>query len=91
MLGIQSGNSHGDCGTELTRFTPALLSPRFRQSVGTLVLRGKVGILSLLEDQETSMSAESSARSNVTSRTPLLYVASAECSSTRAGNRTRSS
>jgi len=21
MLGIQSGNSHGDCGTELTRFT----------------------------------------------------------------------
>jgi len=49
-LGIQSGNSHGDCGTELTRFTPALLSSRFRQSVGTLALRGKGGILSLLED-----------------------------------------
>ena len=50
-LGIQSGNSHGDCGTELTRFTPALLSPRFRQSVGTLVLRGEGGILSLYQDR----------------------------------------
>jgi hypothetical protein len=32
-------------------FTPALLSPRFRQSVGTLVVRGKGGILSLNQDR----------------------------------------
>ena len=41
-------------GTEFTRFTPALLSPRFRQSVGTLVLRGKGGILSLYQDSAAS-------------------------------------
>jgi hypothetical protein len=39
------------CFTELTRFTPALLSPRFRLSVGTLVFREKGGILSLYEDR----------------------------------------
>jgi len=37
--------------SEYTRFTPALLSSRFRQSVGTLVLRGKGGILSLIQDR----------------------------------------
>jgi len=48
--GVQHNDSHGDCGTELTRFTPALLSHRFRQSVGTLVLRATGGILSLYQD-----------------------------------------
>ena len=37
----------------VTRSTPALLSPRFRRSVGTLVLRRKGGILSLNQDNIT--------------------------------------
>jgi len=47
---LKTSSSTVDDLSELTRFTPALLSPRFRLSVGTLVLRGKGGILSLLED-----------------------------------------
>jgi len=41
--------------------------------------------------QDRSMFAELSARSNVISRTPLLNVADAECSSTRDGSSMRSS
>jgi hypothetical protein len=42
---------------ERTRFTPALLSPRFRLSVGTLVLHGKGGILSLCQDRNRSITS----------------------------------
>ena len=41
-----------DCDTELTRFTPALFAPRFRQSVGTLVTHGEGGILSLNQERQ---------------------------------------
>ena len=54
---LKTSSSTVDDLSELTRFTPALLSPRFRLSVGTLVLRGKGGILSLLEDRESCIEA----------------------------------
>jgi hypothetical protein len=46
----------------ITRFTPALLSPRFRQSVGTLVPRGKGGTLALSQVVAASAAGFSGAR-----------------------------
>jgi hypothetical protein len=53
-LSIQSGNCRVGCGTELTRFIPALLSLWFRQSVGTLVTHGKAGVCACISITETS-------------------------------------
>jgi len=49
-VGVPASHRPVVCGTELTRFTPALFTPRFRLSVGTLVTHGKGGILSLNQD-----------------------------------------
>lgn len=49
-VGVSAGLFPVVCPRERTRFTPALISPRFRQSVGPLVLRGRGGIRSLNQD-----------------------------------------
>jgi hypothetical protein len=43
------GCKSGGSGVKVTRFTPALFSLRFRQTVGTLVLHGKDGTLALIK------------------------------------------